>query len=66
MSKRRVRRLLVCGVLQPERLARNKGATVILYKGKHYYVWRDKDAIYFQKKWPWSNKHRILFAAISE
>lgn len=47
----------IAKLLDVERLANRKGATCVVYKAKSYYVWRQDNQLYFQRKWPWSRKY---------
>ena len=48
----------IAKLLDVERLANRKGATCVVYKAKSYYVWRQDNQLYFQRKRPGSRKYR--------
>lgn len=49
-------------LLDVERLGCKKGATCVVYKAKGYYVWREGNQLYLQKKWPWGRKYRLAIS----
>lgn len=59
-----VRKIIKSGMLSIEALGNKKGATVLLYNGKAYYVWKNKSSVFFQNKWVWSKKHEFAISVI--
>ena len=55
------KKLVAAGIIKLSSLGENKGATLVIYKGKGFYVWKDSEKIYLKKKWFWSRKY--AFAA---
>ncbi len=61
-----VQKMILSGMLSIEALGNNKGASLLLYKGKSYYVWKSNSSIFFQEKWIWSKKHEFKVSAAGD
>ena len=48
--------------LNPMSLGTVKGSTVIIYKRKAFFVWKDNDKLFLQGKWFWDKKYAILIS----
>lgn len=52
-------------IIKIDKLGNSKGSTLIVYKGFSYYVWRDKNWVYFQGRWFWNKKHVFAIATLA-
>lgn len=52
-----IKKLLDSSILKPMSLGTTKGSTVIDYKGKVFFVWKDNDHLFLQGKWFWNKKY---------
>ncbi len=64
LTKNDIRRIINSGMLNIETLGDKKGATVIIYDGKAYYVWKNESTVFFQKRWIWSKRHKFEISAV--
>lgn len=61
-----VQKMILSGMLDIEALGNTKGASVLLHKGKRYYVWKTEGSVFFQQKWIWSKRHEFKVSATGD
>jgi hypothetical protein len=64
LTKDNVEEIIKCGMLNIENLGNMKGGTVVIHKGKSYYVWKKENTIFFQKKWIWSRIYKFEISSV--
>ena len=52
-----IKKLIKSSALKPISLGTAKGSTVIIYKRKVLFAWKDNDNLFLQGKWFWNKKH---------
>lgn len=65
LNKADVDKIIKKQIIKIDTLGNSKGATLIVFKGYSYYVWKDKDSVYFQGKWFWNKKHMFVIAELA-
>lgn len=64
LTKNKVEKIIKCGMLNIESLGNMKGGTVVIHKGISYYVWKNENTIFFQKKWIWSKIYKFEISSV--
>ena len=57
-----IKNLVKSAALKPMSLGTAKGSTVIIYKRKAFFVWKDNDKLFLQGKWFWDKKYVFLIS----
>lgn len=59
-----IKKLIKSSAIKPMSLGTVKGSTVIIYKRKAFFVWKDNDNLFLQGKWFWNKKHAFSISNI--